>query len=201
MRVLITPQVEQNGLLQMRVEWGDRTFVRTSNALFSDAVLLRLTLLWRNTEAGEFPVPIVATAVMGDVVEERGWPGPVRSKNTLAPHVVPLESWFGTRRVVWHTDDHLCDPAPHEPLPGQSEFDNDPNCCTLEQALMDAPACPGFVPCCLTPIPYEPLDTSEGAGDPAGSGSARAGGCVVISALAGHGLYWAVSPIVSTDRQ
>ena len=169
MRVVMTPFTDDNGHVAMRVDWGERTHTRSSHLPMSEAVLLRLSLIWGEAAVGtDFPVPFVGTAVFGAVLQDRGWPAPRRSRTARPPNVLPLESWFGTRRLTWHTDEHLCDPLDDPPAPGQGIFDNEIACCTLEQALLDAPACPGGIPCCLDPIPYEPLETTAPGAAPAG---------------------------------
>ena len=168
MRVVMIPEIDTEGRLGIVVQWGNRTLARSSFLPASDAVLVRLTLFWRNREAGEFPVPFVGTAVLGDVLDGRRWPATLRSRNTRAPHGVPVTAFLGSRRLVWFSDDHRCDALDDPPAPGQDIFDNEIACCTLEQALLDAPACPGGIPCCLDPIPYEPLETSDTVQEPAG---------------------------------
>ena len=168
MRVVMTPEIDAAGRLGITVQWGSRAVTQSSFLLASDAVLVRVSLIWRNREAGAFPVPFVGTAVLGDGLDGRRWPATFRSRNTRAPHALPLTAFWGSRRLVWFSDDHRCDVLDDPPAPGQDIFDNEIACCTLEQALLDAPACPGGIPCCLDPIPYEPLETSERPAEPAG---------------------------------
>ena len=164
----MTPEIDAAGRLGITVEWGSGAVTQSSFLLASDAVLVRVSLIWRNRTAGAFPVPFVGTAVLGAVLDGWRWPATFRSRNTRAPHALPLTSFLGSRRLVWFTDDHWCDALDDQPAPGQDIFDNEIACCTFDQALRDAPACPGSLPCCLDPIPYEPLDTSETAQEPAG---------------------------------